>query len=620
GPAGYWFAGEVNIDMPAYFLPFACHWDFLRQVAALNLEFFHLRFVLDRLLDLQGETVFIALVKSRIAGMMAVDIKSRLFYHGLEISHIATVGENRTDIFAASLPELRGVGSFLVAGLWLLWKQGFFKADEIVLDSEIESRGFYKTLGFELRRQVSFVLRRPSTSLLASILSLLESAPGLEAAVAEELEKLIRGEIDRLAQQKGRALSGWPRAKTLRLLAGLLQSQALDELRRSAWQRILQKRNRIPEAEELLAMSQEPLPVPATRASPLQEPQLLIVRDDRFLDHLSGIFHLESPNRLKEIHTLLDEPAISRRCQTVKSREAVIKELMWVHSREYIQQVALTAKQRVSFLDADTQTTPGSYQTACLAAGSVFNLLERLMAGHNARGFAFVRPPGHHATRSQGMGFCLFNNAALGARYLQERFGLQRILILDLDAHHGNGIQEAFYDTDRVLYISLHQFPAYPGTGNYGETGQGSGEGFTVNVPLPSGQGDLVFARIIQQFVRPLALTYQPEIILVPFGFDVYSHDRLAGMKVTPEGYGLITSILLDIAAQCDQGRIAFILEGGYSVKGVRSCALKVLQELCGLSNTFPEKQALLCLRQLHQMPVLKKVLEVQKAYWHCLL
>ena len=280
---------------------------------------------------------------------------------------------------------------------------------------------------------------------------------------------------------------------------------------------------------------------------------------------------------------------------------ATREELAWVHTPAYIERVAQTEGRPLTSFDLDTQTTEHSYATACLAAGAVFNLVEEIWSGRIQRGFAAVRPPGHHAEPDRGMGFCLFNNTALGARYLQRRHGLKRIMLVDIDAHHGNGAQTIFYDTDEVLCVSIHQFPGFPGTGKLGEVGRGKGEGYTVNVPLRKGHGDADFLCILHFLVRPLALAYQPEIILVPCGFDLWVHDRLAEMRVSAEGYGLMTALLADIAAEVCGGRIAFVMEGGYSAEGIRECGRRVLQSLCRPSPSNLETPA--ARRRRHPRP-----------------
>ncbi|MEE4263268.1 MAG: histone deacetylase [Desulfobacteraceae bacterium] len=346
---------------------------------------------------------------------------------------------------------------------------------------------------------------------------------------------------------------------------------------------------------------------------------VLVIKDERYTQHLNGIFHLENPKRIKAIHAMLQDPALAGRWSEVMPRLASPQELAWVHTPGYIEQVAQTAGEPLFAFDMDTQTTEKSYETARLAAGGVFSLIDSICNEEGKRGFAFIRPPGHHAEPDKAMGFCLFNNTALGAMYLRHRWNARRVLIVDIDAHHGNGAQTAFYDRADVLYFSLHQFPCYPGTGNLGEVGRGKGEGFTVNVPLAKGHGDRDFARIIYFLLNPIAREYQPDMILVTCGFDLYRHDRLAGMDGTPAGYALITRLLLEIAEAVSGGRILFIMEGGYSIKGIQECGLRVMQELCDVQTLNRKKLEKIKRSKPSRFSVLKKVMEVQRKYWKAL-
>jgi acetoin utilization deacetylase AcuC-like enzyme len=214
------------------------------------------------------------------------------------------------------------------------------------------------------------------------------------------------------------------------------------------------------------------------------------------------------------------------------------------------------------------------------------------------------------------MGFCLFNNVALGARYLKETYGAGKVMIVDIDVHHGNGTQAAFYGTDEVLYVSMHQFPAFPGSGNFGEVGRGKGEGFTVNIPMGKGHGDADFSKVVYFIVNPLAQAYEPDMILVSCGFDLYHRDPLGGMRGTGEGYGLMTFLLLGIAEKVCQGRIAFIMEGGYSLRGIRECGLRVMQELCGVSSVSGKFMDKVVGASPKKLPAVAKAMEMQKKYW----
>jgi len=343
---------------------------------------------------------------------------------------------------------------------------------------------------------------------------------------------------------------------------------------------------------------------------------VLITKDRRFVLHLDKMPHLESSRRIKATYSLLEDRSLFGKYREVPPRPATPEELSLVHSRKHIERIAASAGRALTSFDLDTQASEHSYDTACLGAGAVLSLLDEIMAGKAKRGFAFVRPPGHHAEPDRAMGFCLFNNIAVGARYLKENFGVKKIMIVDVDVHHGNGTQAAFYDSADVLFVSLHQFPGFPGTGNFGEIGRGRGEGFTVNVPLGKGCNDRDIARIIYYLVNPLALAYGPEIILVSCGFDLYLRDRLGGMRVTPEGYALITFFLLNIAERACNGRILFVMEGGYSIQGIKECGLRVMQELCNVPTLTPSSIERVADANAAKLSILKKVFEIHKKYW----
>ena len=343
---------------------------------------------------------------------------------------------------------------------------------------------------------------------------------------------------------------------------------------------------------------------------------VLVVKDERYTHHLENVPHIESPRRVQAMHEALQDPSLQGKWIDLKPRAATEEELAWVHTKEYIQRVAQSAGKELTSFDLDTQATTRSYEAACLGVGGVFTLLDEIVSGKGKRGFACIRPPGHHAEADKAMGFCLFNNIALGARYLKERHGMKKVMIIDIDLHHGNGTQAAFYDTDEVLYVSSHHFPSYPGTGKWGEVGSGKGEGFTINIPLGKGQRDEDFARIVYFLLNPVAQAYQPEMILISCGFDLYEHDRLGAMRVTPEGYGLITFFLLAVAEKVCRGRIAFIMEGGYSLRGIRECGFRVMQELCGVSNMDGKKLDRVLGSSPRKVPSLQKVMEVHSKYW----
>ena len=344
-----------------------------------------------------------------------------------------------------------------------------------------------------------------------------------------------------------------------------------------------------------------------------------IYRDDLFLAHDPGPSHPESPERLRVIFNELDKLESDSIFIYPQFDPASTASIELNHSAALVQQVAATAGRSHGFLDADTQTSADSYDAACLAVGALIDGIHRLDQGEIDNGFCIVRPPGHHAERDRSMGFCLFNNVAVAARWAKKELGLKRIMIVDWDLHHGNGTQHSFYDTDQVLYCSTHQFPYYPGSGAVLETGNGAGEGFTVNVPLSGGQGDLEYARIFNELFAPVARLYRPELILVSCGFDIYDGDPLGSMKVSPAGFAYMTRVMRELAEELCGGKLLITLEGGYNLTGMRDGALAVLTELCGedipgfglgLKKVEAMKTADIECSQLEQ------AISVQKNYW----
>jgi len=346
-----------------------------------------------------------------------------------------------------------------------------------------------------------------------------------------------------------------------------------------------------------------------------------IVKDSRYLEHMMDPGHPESPERLRAIYQMLEEEEMKGRFEAVKSRAATREELEMIHTPAYIDLIASTAGKPYFRLDGDTSTCAKSYEAALWAAGGFLELIKAIMEGKLNNGFAFVRPPGHHAERDRAMGFCLFNNIAIGARYAIRNFPLQRILIVDWDVHHGNGTQNSFYEDPQVLYFSTHRYGFfYPGTGAATEVGKGKGEGFTVNVPLSTRCGDADYGNIFQKILKPIALEYQPQLILISAGFDIHYDDPLGGMEVTEKGFARMTQLLTEIAEVTAQGKLAITLEGGYDVAGQRRSVKAVLKELAQLSPL--DKRDLLEKEEANASRTERFILqlkEIQKRYWKSL-
>lgn len=308
-----------------------------------------------------------------------------------------------------------------------------------------------------------------------------------------------------------------------------------------------------------------------------------IVRDESYLNHDIGPYHVESPARLKAIYEMLDaEPSFASLVE-LTPRPADEKEIALVHHPDYINQIKATQGKNRVILDPDTSTCALSYETARLAVGGVIEAVRQVMEAKIANAFALIRPPGHHAEADRAMGFCFFNNVAIAARWLIKEYGIKRILIVDWDLHHGNGTQQAFWKEKEVLYFSTHQFPYYPGTGYWDEVGGGEGEGYTFNIPLSAGKGDREFQFIFQEILAPLAFRYRPEFILVSAGFDIYAADPLGGMMVTPEGLAGLAFQVISLARETAGGKLVLALEGGYSLEGLRSGVREILFQLTGL-------------------------------------
>jgi acetoin utilization deacetylase AcuC-like enzyme len=251
-----------------------------------------------------------------------------------------------------------------------------------------------------------------------------------------------------------------------------------------------------------------------------------------------------------------------------------------VHDREYISLVSETAG-RATALDADTFTSPDSYEVALLAAGAAIGGVDDVLDGSGRRALAMVRPPGHHAERNRAMGFCLFNNIAIAAAHARAR-GLERVAIVDYDVHHGNGTQWSFYDDRSVLFISSHQYPYYPGTGAATETGTGNGAGFTVNLPMDAGATDADYEVAYNTVAFPILRQFRPELILISAGFDALADDPLGGMRLTADQFGRLSATICAVADECCNGRVVAVTEGGYDLGGLARCLRSVIAVLAG--------------------------------------
>ena len=309
-----------------------------------------------------------------------------------------------------------------------------------------------------------------------------------------------------------------------------------------------------------------------------------LVYDPIYLEHDTGD-HVENSQRLLAVMSYLKETGIKGKLTCLPSRSASLEELQMIHTPEYISYVKSKAEKGGGWLDPDTIMSPESYEAALYAAGGLMVAVEALMKGEVDNACALVRPPGHHAIHDRAMGFCIFNNVAIAAKFATSKFRLNCVLIADFDVHHGNGTQDAFYADPEVLYFSTHQYPFYPGTGWMDETGAGEGEGTTVNFPMAAGWGDEEYLRAFNEVLVPVARRFQPQLILVSAGFDAHWADQLAMMSVSVKGFAQMVKILKELAAELCQGRLIFTLEGGYNLQVVASSTKAVFDVLLGNSE-----------------------------------
>ena len=318
------------------------------------------------------------------------------------------------------------------------------------------------------------------------------------------------------------------------------------------------------------------------------------------------------PERKERLITALKKiEASDLDLEFVTPRPATLEEVEAIHSPGYIDQVRSISERGGGYLDLDTVVSRRSFEAALMAAGGVITGIDGVRKDLD-NAFALVRPPGHHALPNRGMGFCIFNNVAIGTRYAQ-KMGLEKVLIVDWDVHHGNGTSAIFYDDRTVLYFSTHQFPHYPGTGRVKELGMDGAEGFTVNVPLPSGTGDSGYLTVFEEILKPVALEFDPDIVLVSAGQDPHQADPLSGMNLTTEAFGSMAAAVKEIADSCCEGRLVAALEGGYNLNALSDSIVAILRSFKGEAPAPIEVE--------EDPRVAERIDEVKRAmspYWNC--
>ena len=310
-------------------------------------------------------------------------------------------------------------------------------------------------------------------------------------------------------------------------------------------------------------------------------PRVGLVRDERFLEHKTGLIHPEHPNRLLAIHAMLDRD-LPTGLIDIPADLATMDELELAHTPTYIKKVMKTAEREFTHLAADTPASTMTYLAAWLAAGGCLKALETLLAGRCESVFALVRPPGHHALPDRAMGFCIFNNLGIAALKAVQRLSLERVLIVDWDIHHGNGLQQMFYDDPRVFYFSSHYLSSYPATGDWEESGQGDGLGYTVNVPIPKNLGDDDIVHCYRELLTPIFSSYRPQLVLVAAGFDAYRQDPMGHANLSEQAFGRLTRLLLNLREEVGRPPVLLALEGGYHLQGLAASVREVFRALLG--------------------------------------
>jgi len=347
-----------------------------------------------------------------------------------------------------------------------------------------------------------------------------------------------------------------------------------------------------------------------------------VVYSPKYLRHKTGPRHPESPSRLRVIMRELNKSGIlkNERCSLVEPETAHINDLQLIHDIDYIQQIKQFCSCGGGLLDqGDTMVSGESYEVARLAAGGTLKAADLVMEGKYRNAFAFVRPPGHHAGPGYPMGFCVFNNVAVAAAHLLEKFSLDRVLILDIDAHHGNGTQEIFYRSNRVLYVSLHEDPTeFPLTGFADEVGEDEGLGYTVNVPLPYGTGDRIYLKAFNEVVVPIINQYKPQFILVSTGFDNHYTDPVGNLSLSALSYAKIFDAILESASKFCQGKLVATLEGGYSLRFLGKLACAVTAKMAEIPYVIQDKHrgAGLKVRKKGEK-MMEQVKETQSSFWN---
>ena len=298
-----------------------------------------------------------------------------------------------------------------------------------------------------------------------------------------------------------------------------------------------------------------------------------------YLNHDTGPGHPERPDRLRASLAALQQSDVWEQLLPIEPTPASVDQIAYAHNPAYSEHIRLHCEREIP-LTYDTTVCHESFDIALLSTGGVLRAADAVATGVVKNAFAMVRPPGHHATPGQSMGFCLFNNIAVTARYLQREHGIGKVAIVDWDVHHGNGTQDIFYQDDSVFFFSIHQSPLYPGTGSSRERGSGEAHGTTLNVPVPPGSGDDTYIKVFTDTLIPALRDFSPEFLLISAGFDAHYLDPLAGTEVTVDGFATLTELMVAFAEDATSGRVISALEGGYSLEGVSESVVAHVEQL----------------------------------------
>jgi acetoin utilization deacetylase AcuC-like enzyme len=321
------------------------------------------------------------------------------------------------------------------------------------------------------------------------------------------------------------------------------------------------------------------------------------------LEHDTGHGHPERADRIRAIEAEL-EARDWLGWEQIEAPRATEEQLLRIHPREYVEQVREFSERGVPF-DMDTPTSPGTYEAALRAAGGACALVEALISGGERTGFSCLRPPGHHAETARAMGFCLFANAAIAARHGLDALGAERVLVVDWDVHHGNGTNALFHDSPEVLFVSIHQFPFWPGTGELTDVGEGAGEGYSINLPVPAGTGEAAFLSLLEHVVAPAARQYGPDLILISAGYDAHRDDPLASLVLETSSYGGMSSCLRALGEELG-APVGALLEGGYDLRALAESVPETMAALAG--DADPPEAA--------RHPLADQAAEVLGRYW----